>query len=275
MPIKYVVNTADFDSTLGQTPDIRDNATTLEITLKLEFIAVDAQTAKDLSGKVFRMRPWEDGAIRQYITDFKDSVESHWSDRIYILFPDPKDAKQAMNKLDYQRFLHPTLKDKKPPYMKCMLSIQPCDKNGHAKVYILNVVPGQGRFQGRAYRRPDAPDTLTVGSDALKIATHRISDRDTYRQVPAVHEVGHLLDLDHVNAADPACKTDKNAEICYGGTPYEMNDIMGMGDAVTGDHAKTWLKAIRLHTQHDKGWTASHLSPPLLELLDLNSGGRR
>ena len=134
-----------------------------------------------------------------------------------------------MNKLDYQRFLHPALKDKKPPYRKCMLSIQPCDKNGHAKVYILNVVPGQGRFQARAYRRSDAPDTLTVGSDALKIATHRISDRDTYRQVPAVHEVGHLLDLDHVNAADPACKADKNAEICYGGTPYENERHHGHG----------------------------------------------
>jgi hypothetical protein len=42
---------------------------------------------------------------------------------------------------------------------------------------------------------------------------------------------------------------------------------MGVGWGVTGDHAKTWLKAIALHTGHEKGWTASHLSPPLEEMM--------
>ena len=268
MTIVHDVSTPDFDSALCAVPDPADNATALTVTLRLAFTAIDAQIARDLSGKVFKARPWTDGEVRQYIADFRAAAESQWTDRIYILLPDPAKPLEALPKADYLRFLHPALGSRKQPYLRCGLRILAVDKNPHARVNIVNIEPGQGRFQARVYRRPGATDDAVQGSDALQLTEHRPTTRDTYRQVPAVHEIGHLLGLEHVNAESPACRADPNAELCYGGNAYEMNDIMGMGDAVTGQHAHTWLKAIRLHTLHDKGWTASHLSPPLLELME-------
>ena len=266
MPVTYSIKTAAFDSELGAQPDPKDNATTLTVVLRLEVTAIDARTAQDLDGKIFRAKAWSDGEVRQYLADFKKTVQDCWSNQFFIMFPDPGNPLEAMSAVDFQRFVHPLQKEKKP-YLTCNLLIRFTDKNGHARVNILNLVPGQGRFHGRITRAPGSPDTVTLGNDAVTVFTQQFGPRDEYSQIPAAHEVGHLLGLDHVNAKHPQCKIDKNAEICYGGTPYERNDIMGVGWAVTGDHAKTWLKAIALHTGHEKGWTASHLSPPLEEMM--------
>ena len=42
---------------------------------------------------------------------------------------------------------------------------------------------------------------------------------------------------------------------------------MGRGMAVTAEHAKPWLDAIKRHTQHSRGWRATHVSPPIDRLI--------
>lgn len=267
MPIQYSVTTPDFDSELGRTAD-HENATVLTVILELLFdqIEVTSGVAKDSTGKMFRVRPWTDVEFRAYLRQFKDTSEEAWNDKIYILFPNPQNAAEAIPTADYRALQNPALLGKKPPFLKCQLLIKFVLKNPHAELYVLNLVPGQGRFQAHVFRKPGEQDVGVLSNEDVKLI--RQPGADELFQLPAAHEVGHLLGLGHPGEALAVCEKNPNAEICYGGTPYEQRDIMGMGMAVSGEHARPWLTAIRKHTGHERGWRATHLSPPTEELMD-------
>lgn len=66
------------------------------------------------------------------------------------------------------------------------------------------------------------------------------------KQRAHVHEVGHLLGLDHVDVGQPHCPAsgDTNATQCYGMSDYSMNSVMGSGMQLRLEHAAPWRKAM-------------------------------
>jgi hypothetical protein len=264
--IQYSIKTRDYDSEFGSKAD-GENATSLTVILKLLFNQVESASgfAKDSTNRRFRVLPWTEVAFEEYLRTFKKTSEEAWSDKIYILFPDPRNAAEAMNASDYRALQNPALIGKKPPFLKCRLSIQFTLKNPHAELYVLNLAPGQDHFQSHVFRKPGMKDVGVLSNEAVKLIRQSGADELFHR--PAAHEVGHLLGLGHPNEALKRCQANPNAEICYGGTPYEKRSIMGMGMAVSGEHAKAWLSAIRKHTAHQHGWKSTHISPPLEALL--------
>ncbi len=277
---RTVQMTPDFDSELGNSADA-DNATTLTVILRIAFraaepmggsetrptscriqtatrrVSIGSDWAEDLNGRVFRIISWPSGALTAFAAQFRSQVETVWNNRFFLKFPNQDDQAQAMNQADFESLQAPALIGRKTPFLRCQLRIDAVAEaeRHHALMHVINLAPGQScKFQSFVAQRPGQAD---IGF---------LTNRDSAQT--SAHETGHMLGLEHVNHTAPACHGNSNADICYGETPLQRRDLMGDGTAVHGAHARRWLEAVALHTGHASGWIATHIEPPLEELLE-------
>jgi hypothetical protein len=89
-----------------------------------------------------------------------------------------------------------------------------------------------------------------------------------FLQSVILHEFGHTLGLQHVNGAG-------NSDWNYGVTLDQREDLMGMGDHVTGREAQPWVNQLRFHLirgrTHDEQalrFTAQVVAPQLITYWD-------
>ncbi len=96
----------------------------------------------------------------------------------------------------------------------------------------------QGPYQC-SNRRRSARGGVTHGT----LDSRDVVPKDT-GQIAAVHEFGHYIGLQHVNAASGEDGWTSDAPY---GVGYQRGDIMGAGTRVEGWHAYPWCRRLRRH----------------------------
>jgi len=109
----------------------------------------------------------------------------------------------------------------------------------HHTIDVVRLHPSESWF-GSHSTLYDSKDT-----DSVQKAT--TSKGKKIMQRAHVHEVGHLLGLNHVDVGKPHCPTtgDTNASACYGVADNDMTSVMGDGMQLRTEHAYPWRESLR------------------------------
>jgi hypothetical protein len=72
-----------------------------------------------------------------------------------------------------------------------------------------------------------------------------------------VHEIGHLIGLEHPGTGLPGCTTG-GEHACYASADGDVHGIMGKGSAVRKEYAAPWTRAASILTGVEPSkWTVS------------------
>ncbi len=201
----------------------------------------------DATGGATLVDPWTDVGWHTFQADFRRVVTRGWNNHFWLMTP------SNYHDLDWPQGT-PTHRLN----VKCGLELSLATHQSHNVMYI-DCVNAQSFFRSSMTRQRFRGELDHVDAAAAPVTA-------TPTQTTVLHEVGHLLGLDHVAQHAAACvpptPTQPAVAACYGTTVWQRGDLMGMGNRVEQWHAGPWKNRIRYHTGVG-GWTVSlNREPP-------------
>lgn len=251
---------SNFDSKLEIPSATRAVNCVLRIELRILLLRLD-QTSfsiarrRERGGRIvtepdtYRCRAWTDAEWRDFCFRFRHINEHFWNNRFWLQPPD------GFSELDL-----PLGRPSHRPNLECQLRLeimQGAAAPAHAQIEVVHLADDERDMRSNS----GTYDHRDVHSDT------RYSNRTGSRHahITVVHEVAHLLDLDHpgVAAGYPECSVDGNRRICYGRTAEARDQVTGSGLAVNAYHATPWLSRVAMHTRARRNaWTLLRRAEP-------------
>lgn len=227
----------------------------------------------DATGGVTQILRWPDDEWRNFRLDFYRQVTGFFRDRFWLVPP------RGYTGLDW-----PDGRPTHRPNVKCGLTLWLHDRPEHARTIVNCIYPVPGQYMRSSATRTehsaelDADDTGYEDSqpNPMNHVPNLVPD-EVHTQATALHEVGHLLGLSHVNNNPAACPVNApGTAACYGTTAWQRGDLMGWGSRVEYWHSWPWRNRIRYHTGVG-GWRAVMTRPdpqPLGAIQGMDAGIR-
>lgn len=227
-----------YDAELNTDVCDRYNNAELTLTLRMGFKQINPSggaatgTYRDYgkaTGTARKTIKWTPQSWSHWKTDFVKSARSFWHGKIWLVgnFPDYDYVDKGVT---YR------------PNIWCRFDLIGGDAASGVYNHVIEVVrldPSENWF-GSHWKLYDSLDSSSVqkGTD---------SAGKPIMQRAHVHEVGHLLGLEHVDVGKAHCPTsgNTNAAQCYGLADADKNSVMGQGMKLLPVHASPWRRAMR------------------------------
>ncbi len=176
-----------------------------------------------------RIIRWSDSSWKAWKANFLQSAEAFWNGRFWLI-NDAGTFAFARGATTYC------------PNVWCRFRLVGQDAataGSHHTIDVVRLHASENWF-GSHSTLYDSKDTNLV---------HKSTDSrgKAVMQRAHVHEVGHLLGLDHVDVGKPHClpSGDTNASACYGIADGDMKAAMGSGMQLKPENAYPWREALR------------------------------
>ena len=174
--------------------------------------------ARRLSRKIIR---WTPAAWSSWIKKFVSSAQSFWTGKFWLIN-------------DSFSFPHTNRGVIYFPNVWCRLNLvgnEATVSGNHHTIDVVHLDPSEPFFGSHV--------TLYDSKDIDSIHKKTTSTGNKVMQRAHVHELGHLLGLNHVDVGKPHCPAsgDTNASACYGVSDHDMQSVMGSGMQLRPEHA--------------------------------------
>ena len=235
--MKQTMQFTRFDAELDT--DVCDayNNAELTLTLKLGFQQINpAGTAAtgtyndygDATAPTRNIARWTPASWTTWKTNFVATAQRFWNGKFWLVNDAGLFQYQALG----QTFV---------PNIYCKLKIESSDSaiGNHHTISVVRLAASETWFGSH--------ETLYDSLDTNSVRKARDSAGNPIMQRAHVHEVGHLLGLDHVDVGQPHCPAsgDTNASACYGASDASLNSVMGSGMTIRLENASPWRNAMR------------------------------
>ncbi len=228
-----------FDADIN--PDVRNAATNADLTLfiRINFQQIDPvpgrpATYRDYDGTAVPIRAWRAAEWNQWKQRFLRDCQSKWHGKFWLITP------ASCSRLNWP-VTNPTHRCNL--YCRFEISEQSNSQGAHAVIPVVHV-DGRHFFRSHAllYSSNDLQaERLTRGSNFF---TH-------------LHEIGHLIDLNHPGTGRPGCAGGGEA-VCYRSADGDERAVMGLGSDIRVEHARPWTRAASILTGvAQANWTVS------------------
>lgn len=217
-----------FDADLN--PDVRNRTTNADLTLylRIHFQQINptatSNTYNDYNGTAVPIRAWRAAEWTNWKRKFLEDCQRKWHGKFWLVTP------RTYNRLNWPEA---PATHRCNLYCRFEIAEQASSPGAHAVIPVVRI-DGHHTFRSHMllYDNHDL-DTrrLTRGSSFF---TH-------------VHEIGHLIGLEHPGTGLATCTTGGEAA-CYASADGDDRGVMGRGSHIYERHAEPWRKAAALLT---------------------------
>ena len=224
-----------FDSWLNTALQSPRKNVTLKIQLRVCLQQVPAGVIHDHTGVPWQTPGWTDIGWRNFKTSVKSYAEFWFNNRFWLQAPFTYDG------FDFIDIEGMTIRRHVACQFEMIVLSDP--QFAHHVVKVVNFPAGNDAYKGFRSNAGlwDVYD--------MQWASFKDSKGTTHHQIVMLHELAHLLGIDHPGVAIGVCEPHEGEPVCYEGkTPQHTDSLGGMGMAMTELEARPWTRRLAEHT---------------------------